>query len=333
MIQENRVNYLLIFLGLMGVTCFVASRSLRAEEQSMAEGKKVVAKVNGKPIYEERLKPEVENGLRKFRKYGMRNEDPDLVKRLQSRALDKAVGEELIFQESQRQTIEDIDERVTQKLRALERKYGTGERFEKYLKQNNLTMEGVRSSLRARIYVDDYLKEKGILEPQISEERIREAYEHNPDSYYGEESIKVSHILIAVDGIAGAEENEQALQKAEKIHNEIVEGKDFAEMATKNSDCNSASDGGSLRYIKRGYMPAEFDRVAFAMEKDAVSEVVKTRFGYHIIKIFEKKPAGVTPYEEVREFIKRHLQQQESKRKLAAHIAELKEKAKIEITE
>ena len=333
MIQENRVNYLLLLSGLMGVICLVPVSSLRAEEQSVAKAKKVAAKVNGQPIYEERLKPEVDNALRKFRKYGMRNEAPGLVKRLRSRALEKVIGEELISQESQRLKIEDIDEKVTQKLRALERKYGTGERFEKYLKRNNLTLEGVRSSLRARVYIDEYLREKGISEPQISEERIREAYEQNPDSYSTEETIKVSHILIAVDESAGAEDDEQALKKTEKIHREILEGKDFAEMAREHSHCNSASGGGSLGYVKRGYMPAEFDTVAFATEKDAVSEVVKTKFGYHIIKVFDKKAAGVAPYEGVREFIKKHLQQQESKKKLAAHIAELKRKAKIEITE
>ena len=331
--QNSTVSYLLIFSGLIGVACFVPSRSLRAEEQTVTQGKKVLAKVNGKPIYEERLNPQVQNGLRRFRKYGMRNEAPDLVKRLQKRALDRVIGEELIFQASQRLTIEDVDEKVTQKLRALQRRYATGERFEDYLKQNNLTMESVRSSLRARVYVDEYLKEKGISKPQISEQRIREAYERNTESYSREESIKVGHILIAVDGVAGTEASEQARQKAEEIHNKLLEGKDFAEMARKHSDCNSASGGGGLGYIKRGYMPAEFDRVAFAMAKDAVSEVVKTRFGYHIIKVFDKKPAGPAPYEEVRDFIGRYLQEEESKKKLAAHIAELRKRAKIEITE
>ena len=333
MIQENTVKCLLMFLGLIGVTCFVPPRSSQAEEQSMTDAKKVVARVNGKPIYEERVKPEVENGLRKFRKYGMRNEAPDLVKRLRSTALDKVIGEELILQESQRLPVEDMDEKVRQKLRDLERKHGTGERFEKYLKRNNLTMEGVRASLRARVCVDEYLKEKGISEPQISEERIKEAYGRNPSSYYREESIKVSHILISVDGIAEAGGSEQARQEAEEIHNEILKGRDFAEVARKHSDCDSAFSGASLGYIKRGYMPEEFDRVAFALEKDTVSGVVKTKFGYHIIKVLDKRPAGVTPYEDVRELIKRHLQQQESKKKLAAHIAELKKRAKIEITE
>jgi peptidyl-prolyl cis-trans isomerase C len=295
----------------------------------MAEAKKVVAKVNGKPIYEEQLKPEVENGLRMLGKYGMRKEAPDVVQRLQSRALDKAIGEELIIQESQKLTIEDVDERVEQKLKALQGKYATEERFEEYLKQNNLTMEGVRGSLRAHVYVDEYLRKKGLAEPHIPEQRIREAYDRNPGSYSREETIKVSHILIAVDGTAGPEENEQALQKTEKIRKEILDGKDFAEMAKQHSDCNSASGGGSLGHIRKGYMPEEFDRVAFAMEKDAVSEVVKTKFGYHMIKVFDKKSAGVAPYEEVRDFIEKYLQQQESKKRLAAHIAELTDKAEI----
>jgi peptidyl-prolyl cis-trans isomerase C len=332
--QERKFNYVLMFLGLMSVTgnlVCLFPRISQAEEQSLEEAKKIVAKVNGKPIYEEQLKPQVENGLRVFRKYGMRKEDPELVKRLQSRALDKLIGEELIFQESQKLTIEDIDEKVEQKLEALKKKYGTGEEFAKYLKRKNLTMEEARGSLRTSVYVDGYLKEKGISEPKISEERIRETYDRNPDSYSREETIKVSHILIAAEGDAGVEENEQASQKAEEIRKKVLSGKNFAEMAKEHSDCNSASGGGSLGSIKKGYMPQAFDKVAFTMEKGAVSEVVKTKFGYHIIKVSDKKSAGVTPYEEVRDFIEKFLQQQESEKKRAAHMVELKEKAKIEI--
>ena len=66
------------------------------------------------------------------------------------------------------------------------------------------------------------------------------------------------------------------------------------------------------------------------MEVDGVSEVVKTRFGYHLISVFDKKSAGITPYEEVRDFIGKFLQQQESEKMLAAHIAELRDEAEIE---
>ena len=78
-------------------------------------------------------------------------------------------------------------------------------------------------------------------------------------------------------------------------------------------------------------MPPEFDKVAFAMEEDAVSAVVETKFGYHVIKVADKKPGGLVPYEEVKDFIKKFLQQEESKKKLHAHMTELKKKAKIDI--
>lgn len=334
--QVHNVNYIWLFLCLMVVPGYVVglfpeSTQAQAIDRKMAAAGKVVARVNGKPIYAEQLNPEVESGLKKFRKYGMRKEDPNLVKKLQKRALDKLIGNELIYQESRKLTIVDIGTKVEQKLKALEKKYGQGEGMEKYLKMRKLTMEKLRESLRTRICVDEYLKQKGILEPAISEERVRKAYEDNPQSYTRQESIKVSHILIAVDGNAGPEAKDRARQKAELIHKEILQGQDFAEMARKHSACNSASGGGSLKYIKRGYMPEEFDKVAFAIEKDAVSEAVETRFGYHIIKVFDKRAAGKIPYEEVRSFIKKFLQERESKKKLATHIVELKSRAKIEL--
>jgi peptidyl-prolyl cis-trans isomerase C len=87
--------------------------------------------------------------------------------------------------------------------------------------------------------------------------------------------------LIAVGERAAAEEKERARQKAEQIRKEILEGKDFAKMAKEHSGCTSAPRGGDLGRIKKGYMPAEFEKVAFALEKDAVSEVVETKFGFH----------------------------------------------------
>lgn len=334
--HQRKIVCLSVFVGLMVVAGHVVnlgfdSAQAGEEEGSVAEARMVVAQVNGKPIYEEQLKPEVEKGLRTFRRYGMHKDDPELVKRLQQKALDKLIGEELFSQESRKLTIDDVDERVEQKLKALERKHGAGERMEYYLKQRRLTMEDLRESFRARVYVDEYLDKQGISDPEIPEDRIREAYDGNPDGYSRVEAVEVSHVLIAVDENAEAEEKEQARKEAERIRKLILEGKDFAEMAKNHSDCNSASGGGGLGYIKRGYMPEGFDTVAFAVEKDAVSEVVETKFGYHIVKVLDKKAAGVLPYEEVREFIKEFLQQDESKKMLAAHMAELKAKANIEI--
>ncbi len=78
-------------------------------------------------------------------------------------------------------------------------------------------------------------------------------------------------------------------------------------------------------------MPPEFDEAAFALEKNMISDLVQTKFGFHIIKVVDKKPAGITPYDEVRDFISKFLQEGITQKKFPLHIKELKKKAEIEI--
>jgi len=253
------------------------------------------------------------------------------VKRLQKKALAKVIDYELISQESQKLTIKDVDEKVEKKMVGMRRKYQTEKRLNNYLKKNGLTIEELRGNFKKRVYMDEYLIKNGISDPDIPEKNIKGFYNSNPKNYYREEAVKVSHILLKVDEKAKPQEKEKARKKAEQLRKDIVGGKDFAEMAKEHSECNSASGGGGLGYINKGYMPEEFEKAAFSLEKGAVSEPVKTKFGYHIIKVSEKNPEGITPYEEVRDFIKKFLQEDESKEKYDAHIAELKKKATIEI--
>ncbi len=332
-----------MFVSLMVVTACLAgpaSRNARAQEQAkeeqtkeetLTQTKRVAATVNGKPIFEEQLKPAVDVGLRRFKKYGMQNAPPGLVKRIKERTLNNLIGDELVHQESRKLTVENLDEKIQQKVDELKSKHGAGERFERYLEMRRLTVEDLKESFRVRVRLDEYLKQQGILEPEIPEERLKEFYDSNPKNYAVEEAVKVSHVLIKVEPTADADQKEQARQKAEKLRKEILDGKDFGEMAKEHSDCNSAAGGGVLRRVERGYMPKEFETVAFAMEIDAVSEVVETKYGFHIIKLFEKRPEGVAPFENVKDFIKRYMQEKESKKKLAEHTEELKKQAKIEI--
>jgi peptidyl-prolyl cis-trans isomerase C len=330
---KQKRNYFILLCFILTTVCFAVASTGASEtkKQDEKKDKKVVARVNGKPIYDDRLASDVKKALKKFKKYGMKKESPEMIKRLQLKALDKVIVNELITQESQELTIKDLDAKVEQKLKTIKRKYPDREQFEKYLKVKKLTIKSLKKLLRENIRTNEYLKKQGISEPEIPEKAIKDFYESSPDSYKREETIKVSHILIKVDENATSAEKKKAREKAERIRKEVLGGKDFAEMAKEHSDCNSASGGGSLRYIKRGYMPEEFDKVAFALKKGAMSDLVETKFGYHIIKVFEKTPGGVAPYHEVKDFIRKFFQMEESKKKLAEHIAELKKKAKIEI--
>jgi len=308
-----------------------SSETTRAAEQSGAEARKVVARVNDEPIYEDQLQRAVQKSLAQLARHGAQKDNTDLVKRLQARQLNELIGNLLVYQESKKRTIENMDEKVEQRVLELEKKYGAGEGMARYLRIRGMTMGDLRESLKARVRVDEYLKEQGVLEPEIPEDRIREMYDVDPEGFSTIETVRASHILIAVDGQAGTEEKQRARQKAEQIRKEILAGKDFAAMAKAHSDGKTASAGGDLGHIKKGYMPAAFDKVAFSLEEDTVSEVVETKFGYHIIKAVDRQPARLVPYEQMRDFLKAYLQGEESKKKLATHIAELRERSEIEI--
>jgi peptidyl-prolyl cis-trans isomerase C len=250
----------------------------------------------------------------------------------------QAIDDELIFQESRKVSVAGLDEekfaeQIEEKIDAMRSKHESDEGFEANLKARNQTVDGLRDTIRSQVQVSEYLKQKGIRDPEIPEEEIRAFYDKDPNAYNREEYVDVSHILIPVAEDAAPEAVEAAQQKAEQIRKEILGGEDFGEKAKAHSSCNSASGGGRLGPIKRGYMPKEFEDTAFSMAEDEtkVSEPVRTKYGYHLIRVYRKTPAGPAPYEDVREFIRKFLQELATKKNLAAHIAELKQKAKIEM--
>lgn len=332
--KRSKLNHFFILLTSVLLTVCIVGTSIATSEEkkeSDEKGKKIVAKINDKSIYEDQLAPLVEKELRTFRKFGAREDSPDLVKRLQKKALDEVIGQEILYQESQKLDIPDIEEKIKEKMEAMKSRYQSEEHFEKSMKAKNLTKDDLRESIRRSIFVDEYLKKQGIRNPEVPEAEIKEFYEKNKGSFKREETVRVSHILVKIDESAKPEEKEQARKKAEKIRQEIEGGKDFAEMAKEHSACNSASKGGDLGYIKRGYMPPEFEKVAFALKKGELSDIVQTKFGYHLIKVVDKKTEGIAPYDEVKDFIGKYLQEGISQKKLASHITDLREKAKIEI--
>ncbi len=127
---------------------------------------------------------------------------------------------------------------------------------------------------------------------------LTKAYNDNIQQYTSPEQVRASHILLKTEG-----KDEAAVKaKAEEILKEAKAGADFAELAKKNSeDDSNAQNGGDLDYFGRGRMVPEFDTAAFTMEPGQISDLVKTQFGFHIIKLTDKKAGAVRPLEEVKQ--------------------------------
>jgi len=129
---------------------------------------------------------------------------------------------------------------------------------------------------------------------------IERAYNNNIDQYTTPEQVRASHILLKTEG----KDDAAVKAKAEEILKQARAGADFAELAKKYSeDEASAKQGGDLDYFGKGRMVPEFDQAVFSMEPGTISDPVKTQYGYHIIKLVDKKPSTTRTLAEVRQQI------------------------------
>lgn len=146
------------------------------------------------------------------------------------------------------------------------------------------------------------------------------------------ETVRASHILVRSSREDDFKSRSEALNKIRAIKKQIAKGEDFAEVAQQKSEGPSAKKGGDLGYFGRGQMVPEFEKVAFSLSVGGVSDVVETEFGYHLIKVEEKKAPKRLKYEEIKLELAAYIYQKKGQNRYDRFIEGLKERAEIKIT-
>ena len=155
----------------------------------------------------------------------------------------------------------------------------------------------------------------------VNDEEFLDYYEQNKDSFTEKEQVHLYNILLETE------------EEAQNVLERLKAGEDFSEIAIEKSSGPSAAQGGDLDYVAKGTIIPEIEEVIFALELEELSEVVKTDFGFHILKITEKKAETVKTLEEVREEIVQTLLPEKQKEAFDNLLEELKGKVEIEINE
>jgi peptidyl-prolyl cis-trans isomerase D len=155
----------------------------------------------------------------------------------------------------------------------------------------------------------------------ISQEEIKAYYEENIDDFFMQQQVKARHILFKVPPDADSTKVEEARKRAEEILARAKKGEDFASLAEKYSEGPTAKKGGDLGYSPRGRMVKQFEDAAFSLKPGELSAVVRTQFGFHIIKVEDVQQERTQSLDEVRKSIESTLRDQES-RGLAERSAE-----------
>lgn len=287
----------------------------------------IVAKVNGKPIFA----AELQRAKSAYQSNQPKQQiPPEQLKEFDRQALDQLVSAELLYQAGQKLEIKDLDKQVEEKISQGKKRFPTEQDFEKKIKELGMTENDLREYTRRDIVISNFVQQNFASKITVSEEDSKKFYDQNADKFKQPESVRASHVLIGVDSKATDDDKKKAREKIETVRRALAGGADFSKMAKENSTCPSRQQGGDLGYFGKGQMVPAFEQVAFSLKPGEISDVVETQFGYHIIKVMDKKEASTVPFKDAKPRIDDYLKGQKLTTAVTAYLDETRKTAKIE---
>ncbi len=256
---------------------------------------------------------------------------PDQQKEFEKQAVQQLISAELLYQAGQKLEIKDLDKQLEAKLAQGKARFSNEQDFAKAIKELEMAESDLRDYTRRDLVITNFIEKTIVPKITVSEEDAKKFYEQNADKFTRPESVKASHILIGTDQKMSADDKKAAREKAEKLRKEVAGGADFAALAKGNSTCPSSQQGGDLGFFGKGQMVPAFEQAAFTLKPGEISEVVETQFGYHIIKVTEKKAAEKVDFKEVRTRIEDYLKNQKVGAAVNEYLAEARKNAKVEV--
>lgn len=279
--------------------------------------------VNGEKIEDSAIKQEAER-LRPDYERVFSDQDPkEREAQLFDWSKENVIEKVLINQEAKNNGEKIPEDEIESALAKIKEQYTDPEELYKALGVKNDA--GIKEQIEMQMRVEQTLSEVCKDLPDPPQADIKEYYEKNAEQFKTGESARVAHIVKYVNWQTDEETAYNAIKEA---HDELKNGAAFEAVVDKHTDC--ADSGGDLGYVTRGQMVEEFEDVIFNLGAGDVSDVFRTRFGFHIAKVYDRKSAAVAELKEVKDQIVTTLQEQMRSKAIDNYIDSLKEKAKIE---
>lgn len=231
--------------------------------------------------------------------------------------LAQMIREELIRQGAAKYGIQVTDEQVAAEIDGLKAQFGSDASLEQALSQYGMTLDDLRHQIRVNLLLEAIASK----DVTVSDDEVKKYYDEHKEDFKEPEKVKARHILV---------KDEKA---ANEVRKELAGGADFAELAkAKSEDTGSKDKGGDLGYFQRGVMDPAFEKVAFELKIGETSGPVKSSFGYHIIRVEDRKPERIPPLQEVHDKVVKLVTREKAK-PASTVIGELKDAAQIKIND
>lgn len=204
------------------------------------------------------------------------------------------------------------------------------DQLEAAVKAQGLTMAEYRANLKNQLSQMKLLNRKVRANVKVTDEDVKRRYAELVAADRGEEEVHARHVLIRVAPEAAADDVERAREKADAIATRARAGEDFTRLAKESSEGASGEEGGDLGWFRRGEMTRELEDAAFHLKAGEVSAPVRTRFGWHVVQVIERRAVAPKPLEELAPELKERLYREEMDRQTQRYLDELKKAAVIE---
>ena len=285
----------------------------------------VIMTVNDQPIYSWEVGLLIPRVQQELAGQGAQLDRNDVI----NRAVQQLVGSRLLGQEARRMNLKSDDERVEARMVEIEGQAGGRQGLDSALGGMGASYDQLRVSVSETDLIQTFVTTQ--IQPQVSvtDEQVVAFYNANPEMFARPDMVRARHILARLRPNITAEQKEAVRARAVAAHQRVVAGEDFALVASEVSDGPNAADGGDMGFFAQDSMVPALANAAFALQIGEISGVIETQFGFHILKMMEKRAASKMSLEEARVPVKQLLIENGSGQILSELLAKLNEAATI----
>ncbi len=294
----------------------------------------VVVVVGDKQIKESDILNEIDAILKQTSQQMQGQIPEDFQKQAKTRffsdALNRQINTTLLDIKAENEEIEADSDQVDAQIEQVKQQLPENLSLEQALAMQQMTEEDLRDQFRRNLVYEKLIQDN-VDEPDTpSEDEMKEFYEENKQIFPTDDEVRASHILLQFPQEGEISESEKAQMKQElselreQIENDEIS---FEDAAKQHSDCPSKQQGGDLNYFTKERMVPEFTQAAFSLDVDEISDVVETQFGYHLIKVTDKRKPN---FESNKNQIQERLVAQKHQENVQEFIDELKDEIKVE---
>jgi peptidyl-prolyl cis-trans isomerase C len=320
---------------------------------------KVIVKVNKENIMKSEFDKLYNTAIEQMKQLSSKEISKEEDELLKQKVLDQLIAQKLLLQEAKKRNIKVTKRELEDGIKTVKSRFPSDQMFLQELKKENLTEKQFEKQIEEQIMILKLTEEvvkKNMVKP--TENDARELFNKivklidkkdvklqgdEQDELkllaqlvqrYFDEQVRVRHILIRVYPNASQKEKEEAKKKIMEIKSRIDKGEDFTTLAQKFSEDPVSKDrGGDLGFIAKGDTVEEFEKAAFSLKEGQVSDIVETKYGYHIIKVIERKPKRTPDFEQIKEDLIQFLARKNAEKSYDEFVESLKKNADIQYLE